>query len=131
MTLSIGLDIVHLPEFAAQLATPGTRFALGVFTVGERAGASARDEHAGTRHLAGRYAAKEALIKALDGRRWGSPPALNTVDLRDIEVVADAWGRPALHLHGPVAQIAAGLMLSLSISHDGPTVAATVIAAGL
>jgi holo-[acyl-carrier protein] synthase len=65
--------------------------------------------------------------------RRGQPPALAQVDLRDVEVVDDGFGRPGLRLHGPVraavAELAPGATVTahVSISHDGPTAAAVVI----
>lgn len=89
--------------------------------------------HRTAQHLAGRFAAKEALVKAWSVARRGRPPALAQVDLRDIEVVDDGYGRPALRLHGAVRDAVGDLssgapvIAHLSISHDGPTAAAVVI----
>ncbi len=84
-----------------------------------------------------RYAAKEAFVKAWSGARAGRPPLLQTVDLREIEVVDDGHGRPALRLHGEVAaslqrlatelDVAGPLHTHLSLSHDPPTAAAVVL----
>ena len=59
--------------------------------------------------LAARFAAKEAFLKAWSGARAGRAPALESVDLREIEVVDDGHGRPALALHGAVAAALAEL----------------------
>ena len=55
--------------------------------------------------LAARWAAKEAVIKAWSSTRYGHPEVIDPspVDLREIEVRTDAWGRPAIRLHGAIA----------------------------
>ena len=55
--------------------------------------------------LAARWAAKEAVIKAWSSTCFGHPEVIDPeyVDLREIEVRTDAWGRPAIRLHGEIA----------------------------
>jgi phosphopantetheine--protein transferase-like protein len=135
-TLAVGLDIVTTTTFAGQLADGASGFVDATFTAGEQRAARATDEIR-TQRLAARFAAKEAFVKAWSGARAGRPPALATVDLREIEVVDDGHGRPALALHGAVAaaldQLAGELGFEgplrthLSLSHDPPTAAAVVI----
>jgi holo-[acyl-carrier protein] synthase len=75
-------------------------------------------------HLAARFAAKEACLKAFglglrDGIRW-----------IDMDVVPDTLGRPQLCLSGRAAEIAAERCITtvhLSYSHDGDYAVATVI----
>ena len=50
-----------------------------------------------------------------------------SLDLREIEVVDDGYGRPALALHGTVAQRSAACSTSLSLSHDGDAAIAVVL----
>ncbi|MFT4127999.1 MAG: holo-ACP synthase [Gordonia sp. (in: high G+C Gram-positive bacteria)] len=123
--IGVGIDIVSVPEFAEQLAQPGTMFAER-FTVGER-----RDAKVGTggdaRHLAARWAAKEALVKAWSVSRFAHSPLLPLIRHSDIEVVTDNWGRPALRLSGEIAEHLADTRLHVSLTHDGPTAAAVVI----
>ncbi|WP_229055075.1 holo-ACP synthase [Aeromicrobium sp. Leaf350] len=121
--LGVGVDLVHVPGFAAQLAQPGTRFA-DAFTPGERADAAERADPDAS--LAARWAAKEAVVKAWSAALYGSPPVMPEGVHRRIEVVADAWGRPAVRLLGDVAAAAASslgvgsadLTWHLSLSHD-------------
>ena len=126
--IGVGIDVVDLERFAESLRrTPGLSERL--FTPGEA--------RLGLASLAARFAAKEAFVKAWSGARAGRPPQLPTIDLREIEVVDDGHGRPALRLHGDVAralaqlaeelQIAAPLRTHLSLSHDPPTAAAVVL----
>lgn len=126
--LGVGIDVVDAAAFATQLAEPFSAFADLTFTAREQRAAAAGAGDPALR-LAARYAAKEALIKAWSGARAGRPPARATVDLREIEVVADAWGRPALHLHGAVAAAVQelGAAVLVSLAHDGPTATAIVL----
>lgn len=134
--LSVGLDVVDVTGFAEQLADPASGFVAATFTAGEQADAEfgAGDR---TRRLAGRFAAKEAFVKAWSSARYGRPPALTKIDLRAVEVRLDGHGRPALALHGEVAEELAAFAMQaelrgeivthVSISHDGGVAAAVVI----
>ncbi|HAT1132126.1 holo-ACP synthase [Corynebacterium striatum] len=132
-TFAVGTDLVCISEFAQQLSVPGTRFE-AVFSATElrvatRKGDSARRAE----HLAGRWAAKEAFIKAWSQALYGRPPVVaeNDVDWQEIEVQPDAWGRVGLVLRGHIKEsVAASLgdiRTSLSISHDGDYATATVL----
>ena len=96
-----------------------------LFTAGERAYALAKADPAP--HLAARFAAKEAGMKAFglgwrDGLTW-----------HDFEVVRDPLGRPDLVLSGRAAELAAARGIKavhLSYSHDGDYAVATVILEG-
>ncbi len=134
MILGLGMDTVYLPSFREQLADPASRFAAGTFTDGERESAAARADGDVARHLAVRFAAKEAVVKAGSAARWGRRPLMETVDLRDIEVVCDAWDRPEVRMHGAVAQAMIalggrghGVRWHLSLSHDGPIASAVAL----
>jgi len=117
--VGVGVDIVGISAFAEQLQAPGTRFSR-VFTPGElRTARSGGSDHEGQR-LAARWAAKEAVIKAWSSTCFGHPEVIDPhdVDLREIEVRTDAWGRPGIRLHGAIAQAMAGYGVLLSLSHD-------------
>lgn len=144
----LGVDLVSLPEFSAQVREPGSAFLSGVLTPREarrvraRAAAtsgtqpgSARYDEAVARHAGGLWAAKEAFIKAWSGALFGSPPLIgaDAVDWREIEVIHDEWNRPALALHGDVAAACEESLGApstwrtlLSISHDGECAIAQV-----
>ena len=114
MIVGIGVDVVDVPRFAATLArTP--RLLPRLFAPAERV--------LKPRSLAARYAAKEALIKALggsDGVHW-----------TDIEVASEESGRPVFALTGETAVTVAGrgiTALHLSMSHDAGLATAYVIA---
>jgi phosphopantetheine--protein transferase-like protein len=135
-TLAVGLDIVTTTTFADQLADSASAFVDATFTAREQRDARA-PEAIRVQRLAARYAAKEAFVKAWSGARAGRPPQLDAIDLREIEVVDDGHGRPALRLHGAVATslerlaeelgLVAPLRTHLSLSHDPPTAAAVVL----
>jgi holo-[acyl-carrier protein] synthase len=114
--VGIGVDVVDLERFALILErTPhlGKR----LFTPAER-GAAAQS-------LAATFAAKEALAKAL-----GAPGGLAW---HDVEVRRDEIGKPSLEVTGSVAAAAAALGIArwhVSLSHDGGTAVAMVIAEG-
>jgi len=132
-TLAVGLDIVTTTTFADQLEDGASGFVDATFTAGEQR--TARELRA--QRLAARFAAKEAFVKAWSGARAGREPQLVAVDLREIEVVDDGHGRPALRLHGAVAAALADLAAELgpdatlrphlSLSHDPPIAAAVVV----
>jgi holo-[acyl-carrier protein] synthase len=115
---AVGVDVVGITAFAEQLDQPGTRFARA-FTPGERraarAGAGSEAES-----LAARWAAKEAVVKAWSSTCFGHPEVIDPefVDLREIEVRTDAWGRPAIRLHGAIAHAMSGYHPLVSLSHD-------------
>ncbi|MFF5315874.1 holo-ACP synthase, partial [Streptomyces massasporeus] len=82
-------------------------------------------ERRGAASLAARFAAKEALAKAL-----GAPPGLNWTDA---EVFVEDNGRPRLRVRGTVAARAQSLGVRswhLSLSHDAGIASAVVIAEG-
>lgn len=135
----VGLDLVDVTSFAEQLDVTGSTMAVATFTHAELADAESvrverpADPDARARRLAGRFAAKEAFLKAWSAARLGRVPALADLGWRDLEVLNDPWGRPFLR---PTGDVAAAVMESLgsvdvhlSITHDGPTAAAVVVLA--
>jgi len=126
--IGIGLDVVDAGPFAEQLGDPASGFVTATYRTAERRNLPAEPARR-VLHLAGRFAAKEAFVKAWSSTRRGQPPALQQLDLRDIEVVEDGFGRPALRLHGEVraALPDPAPTLHLSISHDGAVAAAVVV----
>ena len=118
----VGVDVVGISAFAEQLDQPGTRFAR-VFTPGERRAAQQKEgaaQGSAAQHLAARWAAKEAVIKAWSSTCFGHPEVIDPayVDLSEIEVRSDAWGRPAIRLHGAIARAMTGFEVLVSLSHD-------------
>ena len=120
MVVGIGVDVVEVARLA-RAVTRTPRLADRVFTDAERLrGDGSLRSWEG---LAARFAAKEAVAKAL-----GSPRGLRW---RDAEVVVDERGRPSLRVHGEVERVAAELGVTrwhVSLSHDGGVAVAQVLA---
>jgi holo-[acyl-carrier protein] synthase len=120
--IGIGIDVVPVERFAESLTrTPGLRDRL--FTVAEQV--TPRGNPRTGESLAARFAAKEALAKAL-----GAPGDLQW---HDAEVIVGEHGRPQLEVRGTVAGRAAQLGVAtwhVSLSHDGGIASAVVVAEG-
>lgn len=122
MIVSIGIDIVEVYRIAETVArTP--RFAERVFTERERAYCDAKGA-AAAQSYAGRFAAKEAFLKALQTGWRGK------ITWHDIEVVSDDQGVPAIRVHGEAARLFGGSgarRMHVSISHTSEHAVAQVI----
>lgn len=118
--VAVGIDVVLVERFARALSrTP--LLADRLFTESERTASGGRTRSAES--LAARFAAKEAVAKAL-----GAPAGLHW---HDCEVVSDPDGRPWLTVSGTVAEAAANRGVArwhLSLSHDGGIASAIVVA---
>ena len=120
--LGLGTDLARTERFRRFLVEGKAALIERLFTPGERGYSLAKADPAP--HLAARFAAKEAGMKAFglgwrDGLAW-----------HDFEVVPDALGKPDLVLGGRAAELAAERGVSrvhLSYSHDGDYAVATVI----
>ncbi|MDT0202060.1 holo-ACP synthase [Nocardioides sp. AE5] len=116
MIVGVGVDVVDVARFVETLArTPALRARL--FTPAE---AEFADQS-----LAARFAAKEAIAKAL-----GAPPGLGW---HDAEVVKEESGRPRFVIRGTVeaaCTAAGGKHVHLSLSHDGGLATAYVVIEG-
>ncbi len=125
--VGVGIDLVSIPDFAAQVDQPGTVFA-ETFTPGERRDAADKSSSA-ARHLAARWAAKEAVIKAWSGgSRFSKRPMLPEGIHRDIEVITDMWGRPKVRLTGgAIAEHLKDVTIHLSLTHEADTAAAVAV----
>jgi holo-[acyl-carrier protein] synthase len=120
--VGVGIDVAEIDRFQAALdRTPG--MAERLFTPAELLLPSG--EPRGIASLAARFAAKEALAKAL-----GAPPGLHWLDA---EVMTSANGQPRLTVQGTVAARAAALGVRswhVSLSHDAGVASAVVVAEG-
>lgn len=123
MIIGIGLDIVEIDRIAAALARHGGRLAWRVFTPREQSYCRQGGERLAAARYAARFAAKEAVVKALGtGFRGGM--------LRDIEVCVDEAGRPAIHLSGVWAARAAArgvTQVLVSLTHGRDYAAAQAV----
>jgi holo-[acyl-carrier protein] synthase len=110
----VGIDLIEIDRIERALKRH-PRLAERIFTEGERADAGAKARP--SRHLAARFAAKEAVVKAL-GLDGG-------FSLRDIEVVAGE--PPSVRLSGRPAERAAGAEVEISLTHSRDNAAAVAI----
>jgi holo-[acyl-carrier protein] synthase len=110
----VGIDLLEIGRLERALERH-PRLADRVFTEAEREYATARARPG--RHLAARFAAKEAVVKAL-GLSAG-------FGLREIEIVAGE--PPTVHLSGHAADAAAGKSVAISLTHSNDFAAAVAI----
>jgi holo-[acyl-carrier protein] synthase len=114
----IGVDLLEIDRMERALERY-PRLAERIFTPAEREYATARARPG--RHLAARFAAKEAVVKALGlGAGFG---------LREVEVVAGE--PPTVRLSGKAAEAAADRAVDISLTHSRDNAAAVAIAAPL
>lgn len=120
----VGIDLIEVDEVAATLRSAlGERYLSRIFTTREVRDCTSNHQVDPTR-LAGRFAAKEATMKAL---RVGD----RAVAWQDIEVERNGDGAPALVLRGAAAALAseAGLsQFAISVSHERTYASAVVVA---
>lgn len=121
MIVGVGIDLCLVSRMRSALSRHEGRLSARLFTDAERRYCEERADSA--QHYAARFAAKEALLKAL-----AVPPGLSW---HEIEVRTGHGGAPQLYLSGQAAQAAAELKvarLHLSLTHSGDSAAAVVIA---
>jgi holo-[acyl-carrier protein] synthase len=118
MASGVGIDLLEIDRLERALERH-PRLAERVFTAAERDYAAARARPA--RHLAARFAAKEAVVKAL-GLSGG-------FGLRDIEVLAGE--PPTVRLAGRAAEVAADERIDISLTHSREYAAAVAIRRGM
>ncbi|MGB9886136.1 MAG: holo-ACP synthase [Moorellales bacterium] len=118
----IGIDLVEIARLERAWCRYGSRFLGRVYTAAEQSYCLSKGRPAAS--LAARFAAKEAVMKALGlglgGVRW-----------RDIEILPDAAGRPTLRLLGAAQGRAAELGICswhLSLAHGRDYAVAVVLA---
>ena len=118
-----GIDLVDCPRIEKMVQDHGERFINRVFTAAEQAYAEANKDR--IEKLAGRFAAKEAILKLM-GTGWRGKIAWT-----DIEVVNNKSGQPEVGLSGEVKKIAERLgikHISVSITHTANFAIASAVA---
>ena len=118
-----GIDLVDFGRIEQMMARHGDRFIDRIFTPAEQNYANANRNR--VEKLAGRFAAKEAILKLL-GTGWRGKIAWT-----DIEVVNDHLGRPLVTISGEVKAIADKLgigQISISITHTSNFAIASAVA---
>jgi holo-[acyl-carrier protein] synthase len=121
--VAVGLDLTEISRVRDLMERHGPRFKERTFTAGEQAYCESCSDSAP--HYAARFAAKEAVAKALgtgfaEGVSW-----------TDIEVLRNELGQPSVVLHGGAAARAEQMGIKewmLSLSHSRDTAAASVAA---
>ena len=118
-----GIDLVDCPRIEAMIERHGERFIQRVFTEAEQAYAEANKND--IEKLAGRFAAKEAVLKLM-GTGWRGRIAWT-----DIEIINNSSGQPEVILSGEVEKIADKLgikHISVSITHTANFAIASAVA---
>ena len=122
MIAGIGVDIVDIARIQGLLDRYGERFLRRVYTEAETAYAMNGANKA--ERLAGRFAVKESVLKALGtGKSQG-------ILWRDVETVRGRFGKPEVHLRGQAlkwAKMRGSDAVHVSITHDGGKAMAFVI----
>ena len=122
MKLRTGVDLIEISRIKDVVSRHGKRYLERVYTPAELELCGQRIES-----LAGRFAAKEAVAKALGC-------GIGEVAWKEIEILGDENRAPVLHLHGMAAQKADELGLaswSVSLSHSHSHAVALVVAIGV
>ena len=121
MILRTGVDLIEIARIEEVVARHGRRYLERIYTPAELQQLGQQ-----TQSLAGRFAAKEAVAKALG-------TGIGIVAWKEIEVLGDEQNAPSLKLYGAAAQKASELGLatwSVSISHSMSHAIAVVVALG-
>ncbi len=121
--VSHGIDLVDFPRIESMIERHGGRFLNRVFTQREQSDAEAAYNR--IEKLAGRFAAKEAVMKLL-GTGWRGKIAWT-----DIELVNSSMGQPVVEISGEVRRIAeaSGIgRITMSITHTANFAIASAVA---
>ena len=126
MIVGIGLDVVELARMEKLLSGSGKhKFIDRVLTERERAGWASLQPRRALEYISGRFAAKEAVVKAL-GCGIGA-----VVGFKDIEVLPDEWGKPVCTLsEASIRRLGwdgQTYTLHIAITHERSLAAATAL----
>ena len=125
MIVGLGIDVAEVDRIERAIGRYGERFLRRVYTEAEIRYCQSRGKP--FERFAGRFAAKEAAMKAI-GTGWK-----RGVTWRDFEVTREASGRPVIHLSGVAAKVAGQLGAKralVSITHTEAMAMAQVILEG-
>ena len=125
MIVGLGVDIVEVPRMRATIERRGERFLKRAFTAGEQA--YCLRSQCPERRFAARFAAKEAVMKAL-GKGW-----TQGMRFHEIETTRNEDGKPGVRLSGSTAARAAELgvrAIHVSMTHGLEIALAYVVAEG-
>jgi holo-[acyl-carrier protein] synthase len=122
LIVGLGLDIAEIDRIEAAITRHGAPILERLYTAAEAAYCESHRNK--FERYAGRFAAKEAAMKAL-GTGWR-----RGVRWRDIEIIREPGGKPSIALKGAAKRIADGLgvkNISVTITHSGNLALAEVI----
>jgi holo-[acyl-carrier protein] synthase len=122
MILGLGVDIIEIERIRKAVGEQGEGFLGRIFTPTEVTYCSGKANP--SQHYAARFAAKEAVSKAL-ATGWSGEFAW-----KDVEVMNDAAGRPLVTLHGRIGERLAGCRVLVSLSHSETHVVAVAVIEG-
>ncbi len=119
MISGIGIDVVEIHRMNKIIDEWGNTFLEKIFTENELSYARSKKEY--VQHLAARFAAKEAVAKAIStgwsgGFRW-----------KDVEVTNDVSGKPTIILSGQLSEIFNSHNVFISLSHSENVVVAFAV----
>ncbi len=115
----IGVDIVEISRIEDSIGRLGDRFLTKLFTEAEIAYCRSKKNPA--QHFAARFAAKEAVSKAL-ATGWAGE-----FEWKNVEVFNEPSGKPGIVLHGKTADVLAGCRVLISLSHSDTSVVAFAV----
>ncbi len=119
MIKGLGSDIIAVARIGKAISRNGQRFLTTVFTDQEIA--YCQQFHDSMRHFAGRFAAKEAIVKAIGtGFRHG-------ITWKDIEIINDIHGKPEATLSQSIQTLVGAGQILLTISHCHEYATATAL----
>jgi holo-[acyl-carrier protein] synthase len=122
MIVGIGVDLCEVERLEAAIGRHGERFLARIYTAAERAYCESKTNR--MERFAGRFAAKEAAMKAI-GTGWR-----RGVGWRDFEVMRATSGQPVIVFHGAASRIAGELGVwraLVSITHIRSVAMAQVV----
>lgn len=126
MIIGIGVDHIEISRIKKSIQRQKERFLNKVFTEKEIEYCESRKDR--YQHYAARFAAKEAVYKALNQTKTEG------IGWKDIEVVNEISGKPGIFLHNKTLRLAKKLKVSkilLSISHNKDSAICQVIIEGM
>ena len=119
MVRGIGVDIIEIERIRRSINDSGERFLQKIFTPKEIAYCSGKADK--FQHFAARFAAKEAVSKAL-ATGWSGDFLW-----KDVEVMNEASGAPRVTLHGRLRERLSSAMVLVSLSHSDTHVVAMAL----
>jgi holo-[acyl-carrier protein] synthase len=117
MIQGIGIDIIEVDRIAQAIQRQGDTFISRLFTINEQLQIDDATPEYVAQYYAGRFAAKEAVVKAFGTGFRG-------IDWKDIEITNDPLGKPCVQLADHIAKRFNHPTLLLSISHSKTTACA-------